>query len=507
VAGRDGLSVLLEDGVIDEVHGRLMSGKEASVYVVGYRGEVVAAKVYKARERRTFKATASYTEGRNQTRSTRDKRAMAKRSSYGRELIEESWREMEYRALFDAFHGGVRVPKPIMMYEDVLLMDLVRDESGEPAKRLADFELSAEHAEPMLREIHRQTRLLLATGRIHGDLSAFNVLMAHDGPTIIDLPQVVDAAGNQQAREILRRDLRNIAEHLARYDARLLRFRDAGDGLWHHYLRGTLDQATEPQAGSVRSDRAGGAGRRAALAERGRMGRGDGGRPGDPGRSGPRPDQGERRGAPHDPHGGPVRHDRGAPHPRGGHPPGEQRAGGGRPPPQQHADRRGGPPPHARDGARAQHGDRRGSLPDARDGARGQHGDRRGPPPDARDGARSQQDRRGPPPDPRNGARSQHGQRGGPPPDARDGGRTQRDDRRGPSRDPHPGAPPRDDGRGSRSGARDHGRAAPPDGARSADGSRAPHGPRSADVPHPGPRGRHDRAAAPIVEVVRRRPR
>nr|MDQ3033939.1 serine protein kinase RIO [Myxococcota bacterium] len=265
------LQSLVEDGVIDSVESQLMSGKEASVYVVSYRGELVAAKVYKAREQRTFKATSSYTEGRNQTRNTRDKRAMGKRTSYGRELIEESWRDMEYSALFGAMQGGVRVPKPIMLYEDVLLMELLVDEEGAPAPRLADFDIAPESAEALHHDLFRQVRLLLSIGKVHGDLSAFNILMTHAGPTLIDLPQVVDAAQNNQARDILRRDLQNITEHLARFDARLLRFRHCGDALWAHFQRGTLDQATHPQEGGL--ENRGGGGRRAALAESGRMGR------------------------------------------------------------------------------------------------------------------------------------------------------------------------------------------------------------------------------------------
>lgn len=243
----ESLEKLLEDGVIDQILRRLMSGKEASVYLVERQGVSVAAKVYKARDRRTFKATSSYTEGRNQTRNTRDKRAMDRRTSYGKELMEESWRDMEYRALFDAHHAGMRVPKPILFYEDVLLMELVVDEAGAPASRLADFDLTGDEAGAVLKEIYRQVRLLLGTGRIHGDLSAFNILMAASGPTIIDLPQVVDAGGNNQARLILNRDLNNVVEHLARFDERLLRFLDCGDGLYHHYQRGTLDEATEPR--------------------------------------------------------------------------------------------------------------------------------------------------------------------------------------------------------------------------------------------------------------------
>ena len=265
------LEKLIEDGVIDGVRSRLMSGKEASVFVVERQGELLAAKVYKAREQRTFKATASYTEGRNQTRNTRDKRAMGKRSSYGKELIEENWRDVEARVLSEAFHAGVRVPKPFMLHDDVLLMELVVDEEGNPAPRLADFELPREVAERLHREIYDQVRLLLAVGKVHGDLSAFNILMARGGPTLIDMPQVVDAAFNNQAREILRRDLRNVTEHLARFDARLLRFRDCGDALWMHYVNGTLETATEPQEGGVSGGHH--RSRRGRDAERGRMGR------------------------------------------------------------------------------------------------------------------------------------------------------------------------------------------------------------------------------------------
>lgn len=313
------LETLIEEGVIDAVRSRLMSGKEASVFVVERQGELLAAKVYKAREQRTFKATASYTEGRNQTRNSRDKRAMGKRTSYGRELIEESWRDVEVRALSEAFHAGVRVPQPFMLHDDVLLMELLVDEHGAPAPRLADFELPREVAEQLHREIFSQVRLLLSCGKIHGDLSAFNILMARGGPTLIDMPQVVDAARNNQAREILRRDLRNVTEHLARFDARLLRFRDCGDALWQHYVNDTLDRATEPQEGGV------GGGhhrsRRTRDAERGRMGR-----------ERPDPGAGRRDGPPH--HGPPRPAGHGPPRPAGHGPPRDRQPyqGGGGPP-------------------------------------------------------------------------------------------------------------------------------------------------------------------------------
>ena len=245
----DGLSHLVEEGIIDAVHARLMSGKEATVYVVEREGHLGAAKVYRARDQRTFKKTASYVEGRNQTRNSRDRRAMQKRSAYGRGLIEDNWQDMEFHALRAAFDAGVRVPEPYFLYENVLFMELIVDGAGAPASRLADFVFTAEEATSLHQEVFLQVKTLLGTGRIHGDLSAYNVLMAAGGPTIIDMPQVVEVAGNNNARQILRRDLRNLTEHLARFDARLLRVADCGDALFHHLQRGTLDTVTAPEVG------------------------------------------------------------------------------------------------------------------------------------------------------------------------------------------------------------------------------------------------------------------
>jgi RIO kinase 1 len=266
----DDLTHLVEEGIIDAVHVRLMSGKEATVYIVEREGHLGAAKVYKARDERTFKKTASYVEGRNQTRNSRDRRAMQNKSSYGRGLIEEGWQEMEFRALRDAFDAGVRVPEPYFLYENVLFMELVVDDNGAPASRLADFPFTPEEATRLHLEVFMQVKKLLETGRVHGDLSAYNVLMAAKGPTIIDLPQVVEVSGNNNARQILRRDLRNVTEHLARFDARLLRFVDCGDMLFAHLVRGTLDAVAGPEEGAHWAQ---GAGRRGRDAERGRAGR------------------------------------------------------------------------------------------------------------------------------------------------------------------------------------------------------------------------------------------
>jgi len=266
----EALERLVQDGVIDAVRSRLMSGKEATVYVVERGGYLGAAKVYKPPEDRTFKKVASYVEGRNQTRNSRDARAMKKKSVYGRGLMEEGWHSMEFHALHAAFAAGVRVPEPFFLFDEVLLMELVVNDMGTPASRMADFSFSPEQASALHHEVFMQVCKLLQTGRVHGDLSAYNVLMADKGPTIIDLPQVVDVSQNTNARQILRRDLRNVTEHLARFDARLLRFADCGDVLFGHFMSGSLGMVAGPEESVSHVRRASRRGRDAA---RGRAGR------------------------------------------------------------------------------------------------------------------------------------------------------------------------------------------------------------------------------------------
>jgi RIO kinase 1 len=267
----EGLSQLSEEGIIDSVHSRLMSGKEATVYIVERDGLFGAAKVYKPRDERTFKKTASYVEGRNQTRNSRDRRAMHKKTTYGRGLTEEGWQSMEFQALRRAFDAGVRVPEPYNLYENILLMELVVDAQGAPAPRMADVHLSADEATQLHLQVFLQVKALLSVGLIHGDLSAYNVLMAAAGPTLIDMPQAVSVAENNNARQILRRDLQNVTQHLARFDARLLRFADCGDTLYRHLVNGTLDQVAGPEVGAPPAQ--GGGGHRHRDAERGRAGR------------------------------------------------------------------------------------------------------------------------------------------------------------------------------------------------------------------------------------------
>jgi len=204
-----GLQPLIDDGIVDQVIRQLKSGKEASVFIVSSRGQIRCAKVYKEAENRGFHKLAEYQEGRK-ARGSRDARAMGKRSRHGRKVQESEWKNAEVDALYTLAHAGVRVPHPLGVYDGVLLMELVLDEHGNPAPRLNEVDLTPEKAREwhtfMIREITR----MLCAGLIHGDLSEYNVLVDGNGPVIIDLPQAVNAASNNNAFRMLERDVNNM---------------------------------------------------------------------------------------------------------------------------------------------------------------------------------------------------------------------------------------------------------------------------------------------------------
>lgn len=233
-----GLQPLIEDGMVDTVVRSLKSGKEASVYIVACGGELRCAKVYKEAEQRGFHKLAQYQEGRR-TRSSRDARAMGKRGRHGRKMQEAEWKNAEVQALYRLAGAGVRVPAPHLVHEGVLLMELVRDESGEPAPRLNDVEFTAEQALLWHGFMIGQITRMLCAGLIHGDLSEFNVLLDAGGPVIIDLPQAVDAAGNNNAFAMLERDVNNMRATFGRLAPELLETQYARE-IWKLYEAGEL---------------------------------------------------------------------------------------------------------------------------------------------------------------------------------------------------------------------------------------------------------------------------
>ena len=232
------IQTLVTEGLVDEVICQLMSGKEATVYMVRCGEDIRCAKVYKDVKQRSFRNNASYQEGRK-VKNSRQARAMGKGTRYGRQMQEEAWQNAEVDALYRLAAAGVSVPKPYICYEGVLLMELVTDSDGNPAPRLNDLELSEEHSLKFHAELLNQVVRMLCAGIIHGDLSEYNILVGSDGPVIIDLPQAVDAAGNSNAGAMLERDVANLASYFSRF-APQLENSDYGKEIWRLYQAGRL---------------------------------------------------------------------------------------------------------------------------------------------------------------------------------------------------------------------------------------------------------------------------
>lgn len=234
---------LIEDGLVDEVISQLMSGKEATVYIVRCGSEIRCAKVYKEANKRSFKKAVQYQEGRK-VRNSRRARAMEKGSKFGRNQQEETWQNAEVDALYRLANAGVRVPKPYGCFDGVLLMELITDDEGHVAPRLNDVSMTAELALADHATVMTYVMRMLCAGVVHGDLSEFNVLVDDYGPVIIDLPQAVDAAGNNNAQAMLERDVNNMTTYYGQYAPELLGSKYAKE-IWALYEDGELHPEVE----------------------------------------------------------------------------------------------------------------------------------------------------------------------------------------------------------------------------------------------------------------------
>ena len=237
------LQPLIDDGVIDAVMRPLKSGKEAAVYVVRAGDEVRCAKVYKDMAQRSFQQRVQYQEGRK-VRGSREARAIGKATKYGRKQQETAWKNTEVDALYRLRDAGVRVPEPHGYFHGVLVMELVVDADGHSAPRLGEVDLTPDQAREYHRFLVRQVVRMLCVGLVHGDLSAYNVLVGPDGPVVIDFPQVVSAAGNNAARAMLLRDVNNLTAYLGAFAPELLETW-YGEEMWALYEAGELRPDTE----------------------------------------------------------------------------------------------------------------------------------------------------------------------------------------------------------------------------------------------------------------------
>ena len=240
------LQALVDEGLIDTVVRQLMSGKEAMVYVVRCGDDTRCAKIYKEATQRSFRQAVDYTENRK-VKNSRQARAMAKGTKFGRQAQEAAWQSAEVDALYRLAGAGVRVPQPYNFYEGVLLMALVTDAQGDAAPRLNDVAFTPEQALQHHRTLIGEVVRMVCAGVVHGDLSEFNILLAdeagQDVPVIIDLPQAVDAAGNNHAQRMLLRDVANLRDFFGQFAPELLRT-DFGPEIWSLYQQGVLAQDT-----------------------------------------------------------------------------------------------------------------------------------------------------------------------------------------------------------------------------------------------------------------------
>ncbi|MCL1090703.1 serine protein kinase RIO [Shewanella profunda] len=234
---------LVDEGLVDEVISQLMSGKEATVYVVRSGDDIRCAKVYKEADKRSFKQAVLYQEGRK-VRNSRRARAMEKGSKFGRDQMEEAWQSAEVDALYRLADAGVRVPIPYGCFDGVLLMELVTDAEGNVAPRLSEVSMSVEKAIRDHNLVMTYVKRMLCAGLVHGDLSEFNVLVDSEGPVIIDLPQAVDAAANNHAKWMLARDINNMTQYYGQYAPELLKTQYAKE-MWALFEAGELKPDTQ----------------------------------------------------------------------------------------------------------------------------------------------------------------------------------------------------------------------------------------------------------------------
>jgi RIO kinase 1 len=234
------LQPLIDDGIIDEVIRSLKSGKEATVYIVRSGTENRCAKVYRDMAQRSFQQRSQYQEGRK-VRGSRQARAIGKKTRYGRKQEESAWKNAEVSALYHLTAAGVRVPRPYGYFNGVLIMELITDAAGRSAPRLGEVELTTAQACEYHSFLIQQVVLMLCAGLIHGDLSAYNVLIGSDGPVIIDLPQAVNASGNNSALPMLERDVNNIRRTLGHFAPHLLKTDFAGE-MWSLFEKGELQR-------------------------------------------------------------------------------------------------------------------------------------------------------------------------------------------------------------------------------------------------------------------------
>jgi RIO kinase 1 len=211
--------VITDHNALDAELGVLKTGKEADVHLVhrglpGDAGCLLAAKRYRTTEHRMFHRDAGYQEGRR-TRRSRDSRAMARRTEYGRDLLSGKWALAEFAALSELWALDAPVPYPVQLLGNEVMLEFVGEPDGTAAPRLAECRPEPDELADLFGQCVDAMRLLARAGYAHGDLSAFNILVHRGRVVLIDLPQVVDVVINPQGATYLQRDCANVLKWFA----------------------------------------------------------------------------------------------------------------------------------------------------------------------------------------------------------------------------------------------------------------------------------------------------
>ena len=235
------LEPLIEDGLIEDVIRPIKSGKEAVVYCCrapqAMGGELIAAKIYRPVERRSFKRDAVYQQGRERgvRPDARTLRALGKKTAHGRVHKFSAWIAHEMRTLTLLHHAGADVPAPIDRVGPVILMEYFGDIEA-PAPVLVNVSLDQDEAARIYQQILRNVELFLANHRVHADLSAYNVLYTEARVVIIDFPQSVDPRYNDDAFDLLLRDVRNINAFFEEYSVEIVDPLQRTLDLWRRHV-------------------------------------------------------------------------------------------------------------------------------------------------------------------------------------------------------------------------------------------------------------------------------
>ena len=226
----DSLGGFHENHQIMDVVAQVKGGKEATVYCcsagLAFGVDYLAAKVYRPRMFRNLSNDAAYREGSGpvdqqgkQLKRKRELRAVAGKTSFGLEVLHGSWLFNEYRTMTALYEAGALVPKPYAFGENAILMEYM-GEPFAPAPTLDQVELPREEAKPLFDALIDSVRIMLANNRVHGDLSAFNVLYWEGEVRIIDFPQAVDPLFNPGAWQFFNRDVKRLCQYFYRYGIR-----------------------------------------------------------------------------------------------------------------------------------------------------------------------------------------------------------------------------------------------------------------------------------------------